>query len=138
MRKDEEKIQIQVSDYLRLKYPKVIFTFDSSGLRLPMGLAVKAKKMRSDRGFPDIMIFEPIITHGGMWRHGLFLELKVKLSDVYLKNGDMTVDKHIQEQADMIARLNKRGYYATFAFGFDGAIKEIDKYLSNKKWLYEI
>ena len=133
MRKQEEQIQIQVSDYLILQYPNVIFTFDASGLRLPIGLAVKAKKMRSGRGIPDMLILEPVLTPSGMWRHGLFLELKVNLQDVYLKNGELRKDKHINEQSKVLSELNRRGYYATFAFGFNGAKEVIDNYMTNRK-----
>ena len=133
MKKQEEQIQIQVSHYLRLQYPNVIFTFDAAGLRLPIGLAVKAKKMRSGRGLPDMLILEPSITPSGKVYHGLFLELKVNYNDVYLKNGELRKNKHIGEQANNLYELNRKDYYATFAFGFNGAKGVIDNYMSNVK-----
>jgi len=123
--RSEEKIQIQLSDYIKIQYPNVIFTFDASGLRLPIGLAVKAKKMRSSRGIPDMMVF----AHRPPY-NGLFIEIKVSLSDVYLKDlQTLKKDEHIKEQADMIERLKEQGYYATFGFGFDGCKSILDKYL---------
>ncbi len=135
MNKAEERIQIALSDYLRMQYPKVIFTFDASGLKLPMGLAVKAKKMRSGRGFPDLMIFA--VGFVGEDEHpyyGLFIEIKTKLLDVYLVDGvTLKRDDHIEEQAAMIERLDAEGYYATFGFGFDDCKEMIDWYLGGGK-----
>ena len=129
MNKAEERIQIALSDYLRMQYPDVIFTFDASGLRLPIGLAKKAKRMRSNKGMPDMMIFA--VERGC---HGLFIEIKTKKSDVYLLNGvSLKRDDHIEEQAEMIKRLNGSGYYATFGFGFDACKRIIDWYLGGGK-----
>ena len=58
--KQEEKLQTAISNYLKLQYPNVIFTAESSGIRLPIGLAKKAKEHRNPaRGLPDISIFYP-------------------------------------------------------------------------------
>jgi hypothetical protein len=57
--KAEEKLQIAVCKYLKLQYPDVIFTAESSGLKLTIGQAVIAKQLRSSKGLPDIMIFQP-------------------------------------------------------------------------------
>lgn len=121
----EESIQIAVCNYIRLAYPKAIFTAESSGLKLPIGLAVKAKKQRNpSRGLPDLIILEP---RGGY--HGLCLELKQEDANVFLKNGKLSSNTHIQEQADCLFELTKRGYYAAFALGVDDAIKTIDNYM---------
>lgn len=131
MRKQEEKIQIQLSDYIKMQYPNVIFTFDASGLRLPIGLAKKAKRMRSGRGMPDMMIFKPMYFRDTHREYcGLFIEIKTKGSDVYLKD-EITLkkDEHVEEQAAMIDRLSDNGYCATFGFGFDGCKEIIDWYL---------
>jgi len=149
MRKQEERIQIALSDYLRMQYPNVIFTFDASGLKLPKGLAIKAKKMRSGRGIPDLMIFANSFKGDSQLPYyGLFIEIKTSRSDVYLKDGKtykksvttikkggVVVEKydHIEEQAAMIERLDAEGYAATFGFGFDGCKKIIDWYLGGGK-----
>ena len=67
----EENLQIAVCNYLRAQYPKVLFNSDLSGIKLTMGQAVKAKKLRSSKGFPDLVIYEPRGNY-----HALFLELK--------------------------------------------------------------
>jgi len=118
----EESIQIAVCRYMSHQYPDVIYTSEGSGIRLTIGQAVKAKKLRSEGGLPDLMIFEP----RGQY-YGLFLELK-KVSP-YKKNGELKSDKHLHEQNEILNRLSGKGYYAEFATGIDEAIKIIDLYL---------
>jgi hypothetical protein len=124
--KKEEKLQIAVSKYLKLQYPDVIFTAESSGLKLTIGQAVIAKKLRSDRGLPDLMIFEP-----NKYQKGLFIELKA--AGVRLKSGDLPNTEHIREQTALLLRLCDRGYAASFACGFDEAKEIIDEYLKLRK-----
>jgi len=122
----EESIQIAVCRYLSNQYPGVIYTSESSGIRLTIGQAVKAKKLRSEGGLPDLMIFEPRGEY-----HGLFLELK-KVSP-YKKNGELKSDKHLSEQNKILDRLYQKGYYAVFATGTDEAKQIIDTYLNLKQ-----
>ena len=126
MNKEEEKLQTVVSNYLKLQFPDVIFTSESSGLRLPIGLAIKVKKLRNpEEGLSDMMIFQPNDSY-----HGLFLELKVK--SPYLKNGNLSKSKHIQDQAEVLERLNDLGYLAMFAWSFEMAKGIIDSYMNNQ------
>lgn len=118
----EAQLQKSVCKYLKLQYPDVIFTSESSGLRLTIGQAKQAKALRSEAGLPDLMIFEPM----GVYK-GLFLELKVK--SVWLKDGTLTADKHVREQSEILKRLRMKGYLATFACGFEEAKNIIDWYL---------
>jgi hypothetical protein len=123
MAKKEESLQIAISNYIRLQYPDVIFTFEASGLWLPIGLAKKTKAMRSDTGLPDLLIFEP----KGKF-HGLFIELKAKT--IYKKDGGYLKDDHIEDQTHLLHRLKVKGYMAVFAIGFDDAKKIIDSYFN--------
>ncbi|HTJ53747.1 MAG TPA: hypothetical protein VL443_30035 [Cyclobacteriaceae bacterium] len=120
--KKEESLQIAVSNYLRLQYPNVIFTAESSGLKLTIGQAVKAKKLRSSRGLPDMIILEP----RGNYK-GLCIELKTV--SPYRKDGKLKTDQHLQEQEELLTRLNAKGYGALFATGFDKAKTIIDEYM---------
>lgn len=122
--KQEENIQIAVCTYLKLQYPGIIFTCDlSSGMKLTIGQAVKAKKMRSSRGMPDLMILEPRGNH-----HGLFLELKNKGFKVLNKH-DNWISEHIKEQSYILHTLREKKYCAAFSCGFDEAKTIIDDYL---------
>ena len=93
-------------------------------MRLTMGQAVKAKKMRSSRGLPDLMIFAVRGKYSGM-----FLELKKEGNSPYLKNGELSKSQHIQEQNEVLESLRNEGYYAEFAVGFEDAINQINNYL---------
>lgn len=122
--KKEESLQIAVSNYLRLQYPNVIFTSESSGLRLTIGQASKAKKMRSSSGLPDMIILSPQKNY-----HGLCLELKSK--SPFKKNGLLKKDSHLEEQNRILGELILLGYMAVFATGFDEAKNYIDLYFKN-------
>ena len=112
MRNEEYHIQVAVVQWLRVQYPNALFTISPSGMKLPIGVAVKLKRMGYVAGTPDIMILEP---RGGF--HGLFVELKAPA-------GRMT-----PEQKCFLEELNKRGYLATVCFGFDEAMSTITSYM---------
>lgn len=113
-----------VCQYLRLQHPRVIFTSDGSGIRLPIGLAGKIKHLKSDRGIPDILIFEPKGAY-----HGLFIEMKKHDEKIYKKDGTLRKNEHLEEQAQILLRLTMKGYRAVFAIGRDAAMVEIDNYM---------
>jgi hypothetical protein len=119
----EKSLHRAVCDYIRLQYPNVMFNSDMSGIRLTMGQAVQAKSLRSNQGFPDIVIYEPRCGY-----NALFIELKREGERVFKKDGSPATP-HIAEQADCILRLHDRGYDACFAVGFDQAKQIIDQYL---------
>jgi len=121
MAKKEESIQLAVCKYIKLQYPDVIFTSESSGIRLTIGQAVKAKKMRSNHKLPDLWILEP----KGMIC-GLLIELKV--GNPYKMNGQPKTP-HFAHQLETIELLKKKGYSAIVCSSFDEAKKSIDNYL---------
>jgi hypothetical protein len=128
----ELEIQAQVADYLRLRYPDVLFHSDyGSGIRLTPGQAVKQKRLQGGRrAWPDLFIAEPKVDLIDVIQYsGLFLELKRPDVKIYKKNGELVANEHIREQAALLDELHKRGYVAKFACGFDEAKKIIDEYL---------
>lgn len=129
MKRREETIHENLCNYIRMQYPDVIFFSDSSGLRLPMGLAVKAKKLRSSRGIPDLFICRARKNFGGNDYNGLFIEIKKEDAKVYLQNGRMSQDRHIREQDGILKLLGREGYFAEFGIGFDNCKEIIDAYL---------
>jgi len=84
-----------------------------NGIRLPIGLAVKAKKAGNKQGVPDILIDVP---RKGF--HGLRIELKRE------KGGTVS-----QEQQDWHFRLKQEGYMIVVAKGAREAIAAIKEYL---------
>lgn len=123
-RNREENTHTQVVNYLKLQYPDVIFNTDMSGVFLTKFQAIKAAYMRSDKGFPDIVIYEP--RHGF---YGLFIELKREGEAIYKQDGSLRKSEHLEQQKKMHDRLNAKCYNAVFAVGFDEAKKIIDNYL---------
>jgi len=121
----EKTLHKAVCDYIRMAYPDVMFNSDSSGIRLTIGQSVQMKSLKSHRGYPDLMIFEP----RDIW-HGLFIELKVEGTKLTKKNNDPATD-HIREQAECINKLIDKRYAAFFACGSSEAIKIIDNYMKS-------
>lgn len=133
--KPEEILQSQICRYIEMQYPKVLFETRLNGLKMPIGLAKKAKMLGARRAMPDLTIYEECtknadglhITKYG----GLFLELKAEGTRLKNKKGEYATP-HLLEQAGMLARLRMQGYYADFAVGFDQAKEIIDWYLSKE------
>lgn len=124
MQEKEQAVHIAICKYIRSKYPKVIFTSESSGIRVGWHQAKMLKEMRSSAGLPDIMIFEPRKNY-----YGMFLEVKRENFAVYKKDGGLVSNEHIEEQEQMLHRLKQRGYFAEFVRGFEDAKVIIDYYL---------
>lgn len=120
----EYALQCQIADYLRLQYPSVIFQSDLAGIKLTMGQAVKAKRIRAGRGYPDLFI-----ARASRGYHGFFGELKIDSDEILTKAGSLRNVKHVQEQQAFLDSLFTEGYYAVFLCGFDEAKKSIDWYL---------
>lgn len=126
MKSSEAELHEAVCNYIRLQYPNILFNSDMSGIKLTMGQAIKAKKLRSSKGFPDLVIYEPI---NGF--NGLFLELKREGEQLFRKDGTFKTD-HLKEQGEILKQLSLRGYIAMFAVGFEQAKYIIDAYLFQK------
>lgn len=121
----EKILQRQVCQYLRYQYPKVLFNSDLSGaMKLTIGQAVQIKFLRSIRGFPDIIIYEP----RGKY-HGLFIELKKEGEKLYKKDGITPISEHVAEQIQCMQLLIERGYDCYFCIGFKQAMQTINNYL---------
>lgn len=118
----ERKLQLAICEYLKLQYPDLIFGSEGSGIKMTMGQAILAKRMRSEDKLPDLFVAE---SRGGYC--GLFIELKVE--SVFLKDGSLSTQAHIKEQAATLDRLSHNGYYAVFGCGIDGAKAIVDTYM---------
>lgn len=129
----ESDLQVMVADYLRLQYSNVLFHSDfGSGIKLTMGQAAKQKRQNGGRrAWPDMFIAEPELLDNGEGSYGLFIELKKECTRLKKKDGSWA-SEHIAEQAEMLERLESRGYRAEFAVGFDEAKRIIDDYLGGE------
>lgn len=125
----EESVHVQVCRYLDIKYPDVVYTSDQSGLRLPVGLAVKISKTRSKRyKIPDLIILKP--SNGFC---GLIIEIKKNHEEAYTKKGELRENEHIQMQWSSLQRLAKDGYMAVFGCGYNECVKIIESYFKITK-----
>lgn len=123
----EKVLHRSVCSYLKLQYKDVLFNTDLSGIKLTIGQAKQAKMLRSGRAFPDLVIYHPGGRKYGK-KFALFLEFKKE--SPYKKDGTLKKDKHLQEQHDMLQKLNSLGYLAYFVWNFDMAKELIDEYLN--------
>lgn len=130
----EAELQSNVALYIRRQYPNVMFHSDfGSGVKLSPWQA-RTQKLQNGgrRAWPDMFIAEPSPRCiDGSWDyewHGLFIELKKEGTRLKKKNGEWA-SSHIEEQYDVLDRLEFIGYKAVFAVGFEEAINIIDKYL---------
>jgi hypothetical protein len=117
-----------VADYLRLQYPNAPYHIDfGSGAVLNKFQAIRQKRLNAS-GWPDVFIAVPM---SGF--HGLFLELKREGSTVWLRNGKLSRNRHIQAQEAVLQSLRNQGYRAEFAIGYEQASNFICDYLTNKR-----
>lgn len=124
--KSEQKLQTKVSDYLRAKYPDVMFKCDvAAGMKMSIGMAVLVKRWRSSTGFPDVDIYEP----KGKWNM-LCLELKTDAGNPFKVDGSLRKDDHLEDQSDTHMALRRRGIIALFTVGFDHTAAVVDWYMS--------
>lgn len=121
----EKDLQILICNYLRTKYPNVLFRSDfSSGMKMTIGMARRHKALQKSRAFPDLFIIEP---RNGFY--GMFIELKREENKVFKADGTLRKDKHLTEQMIMLMELESRGFYTTFGEGYKDTIEKIDRYL---------
>lgn len=136
--KAEEQIQLAIVNYIRYQYPDVIFRSDAGGIKLTAGQARKMAALNGNiRGYPDLFIAKPKLrqTKDGLpaFTHGLFIELKKDGTKILKKDGSYVADKHIREQAKILQALERAGYQASFAVGYEQAKRIIDDYIGRKK-----
>ncbi len=114
-----------IAQYIRTQFPNVVFTSDSSGIRLTIGNAKKMLALKSADKIPDLIIFEP----KGKY-HGLIIEIKESGKSPWRLDGTLRTDKHILAQAKTLKKLKALGYYACFGVGFDSTQAIISKYMN--------
>jgi len=121
--KKEEAIQIRFCNYLKKNHPNIIFAGDLSGDNVSIQQARKNKMQRSSRGLPDLNIYEKNKVYGM-----LFLEFKKE--SPFLKNGNLSTNKHIQEQNEIHKSLRKKGYKVEFVWTLEDAIDIFENYIN--------
>lgn len=124
MKHPEFNLQVECCKHLNAQYPKLLYYSDTvANLKLTVFQGARNKRIQKD-GFktPDMLILKPNYYHAG-----LFIELKVK--SPYKKDGTLLKNEHLEGQQATINDLNKLGYLATFATGFDEFKQIVDEYM---------
>jgi hypothetical protein len=122
----EYKIHVALVEYVTLKYPNVDHRSDLGGIRLPMGLAIKVKRLNGHtKSWPDYFIAQPTGRYCG-----LFIEIKKDRNAAYKKDGLLRESEHITEQHWQLVKLREKGYKAVFGCGLDECMAIVDEYLN--------
>ena len=120
----EYHLQKMVCEYLRLQFPDVLFLSDTvASVKLTITQGARNKAIQK-HGFktPDLLILEPRGNYAG-----LFIELKVE--SPFKKDGTLKKDEHLEGQLKSINDLKRKGYYASFSWGFEMTKTMIDNYM---------
>lgn len=123
---DKEKdLQNKICKYLQTVFPNVIYRVDfAAGMKMTIGQAMQNKRLQCTRAYPDLFIAEPRGKYCG-----LFIELKRDLRAYTKKDGSIRDNTHIQEQKELLDKLNAKGYKAIFTYGYTNTIARINEYL---------
>lgn len=121
----EAQIQTKIVKYIKTNYPGALFQSNArDNVNLSVAARKNAKAAGFQRGWPDLMIYEP--SHPFV---GLALELKTESARIYKLDGE-PASKHIREQRDKLIELKQRKWNADFALGFEDAVAKIDEYMN--------
>jgi len=114
MKSEEYYEQVATVEYVKLRYPTVLFCASAGGMRTNIRTAVKMKRMGYIKGMPDLFFYEP---RRGLY--GLAIEMKSKIGSPSL------------EQKAWKLQLEMRGYKSEICHGFIEAKKVIDDYFKS-------
>lgn len=115
----EDRLQIAVVEYIRLRYPKAIIvsTYHNGARQKSFKVRARAKKMGVVRAIPDLLIFHA----------GKFLALELKAKNIWKKDGNLISNNHVVEQYEQIKSFRSNFFNAEFAVGFEEAKNIIDR-----------
>jgi hypothetical protein len=125
-KQSEYNLQKQICEYLKYKYPNILFLTDTVAAIRLTPMQGKRNKDVQKQGFktPDLLILEPKGNYAG-----LMIELKIENPFYKGQFIEIKSNEHIKEQADSLFKLNIKRYCACFAWSFDMAKAIIDDYM---------
>ena len=123
----EHSHQLAFCKWLKLQHPNIRFRSDiqSAGKLSPQMQNIKLI-IDPWRAWPDIQIY-----HRSGNYCGLMIEMKRLDSGTFLKDGSLSTQKHVQEQAEMHEFLRALGWSVCFAEGLDEAKRKFLEYINN-------
>jgi len=123
----ESSHQLKFCKWLKHYHPEVRFRSDmQAGRKRSYQMQNLTDILDPYSGWPDITIY-----HKSCNYIGLMIELKRELSGIWLKDGSLSSQKHVQEQAMMHEFLRSLGWCCVFAEGFDEAKRKFEEYIKN-------
>lgn len=134
----EEGEQQRFINYIKREFPHLPVFCDAIGEDLTDAGRLRQSKQRTRRGIPDVIIDYPSRGY-----HGARFEFKKTGTVIYKKDGKslraqpyryvikgrLYSGDHLAEQAATLTELNRLGYFARFAVGFDKAVELLHWYL---------
>lgn len=119
----EEQDQTAICNYIKVRYPKILYTVDMAGVYIKDPSQRRIHKQRCKRGHPDMIIQE--------WLSDKYcgLAIELKKSDIVINQKAIDKSNHLKEQLEYLNDLRERCYIAVFVSGFANAKKVIDLYL---------
>ena len=110
----------QICQWLAIQYPNLLWWHTPNESKKTPFERFLFSVMGGKKGVSDFIIIEP----RGMYS-GLAIELKAKGTKVFKKNGEC----YYPEQHIFLKKMQEKGFFATFAIGFDSAKNIIENYL---------
>lgn len=133
----ETTVYEQLAQYMRMQYPEAVYHFDLAGVNNPSRYTRNLYGRLNRPAWPDFFLAEsaPYYSTDGSVEYysGLFIEIKKEGVKVYKKDGNIRADDHLKAQEKMLHKLSKRGYFTSFASGFDECKQLVDEYLWSTK-----
>ncbi len=142
----EDKAHIRVVEFMKDKYPDIIFFhIPNEGKKSPFE-RWKHSLMGNLRGLPDFAILKPKYSevksdgkasYKELLYHGLFIELKANEHLRVVQKGKQkgkvvtAKGKLSPDQSIVLEKLNKEKFLAVVCHGFESAKAVIDEYLCN-------
>lgn len=128
----ENDLYKQLSAYLNLAHPDLLYHYDLAGIWTPSHKARNLYGLLNRRAFPDLAIYRAAMRKQTTGIYGaLFLELKRPGTRLRKRDG-VWATEHIAEQAAVLDALREEGYAAEFATTFDEAVEIIESYLAGE------
>jgi hypothetical protein len=121
---DELDIQLSVCDYLKIKYPGILFISNMLCLPMSPGMRQQAIKLNSQHAHADLFIVKPKQNY-----YGAYAEIKRSRAEIYNQRGEIRSAQHITDQREVLVRYQTMGYHAAFTCGYNETIQFIDDYL---------
>lgn len=120
--RSEDAEQAAFCKWIKIKYPKVLYTVDLAGMNLSPAQQ-RIHQTRCKRGHPDITFDE--------WYKDIYCGLAIEFKKTNVKINDYTVQKdpHLKEQLRYLQELRARGRLAIFVCGLENAKIVLKQYL---------